>query len=362
MGRTTSISKRLARSVVTGICRLSSVLGRAERQLANRLTILCYHRVLPAERKKTYFLPDLVVTPESLRLHCEVLRRHFEVLTLHDAYASWSAGSRSERPLAAITFDDGYRDNLTFAAPVLQEFALPATFFVIAGLLGSQTPPWYDYLGGAIASNADEQCRNRVIALLKRFDVQDNLTLPDRYDRSDAYRVVAAAKTLPSDRRGELIGEVCNLVGEPEQPKVDDRIMDFQELAQLRECGHEIGSHSLSHEILTLLDETHLAQEVGQSKHMLEAGLGAQVSSFCYPNGDYNAGVVRAVDHAGYQCAVSTGTRLNDAATDRFALNRTFVHEDRLTGIPRSLSPYLLRMEICGLYDRYLRRHHAATG
>ena len=317
------MSKRLARTCIAAGCRGTLLLRLAEARVRGRLVILSYHRVLPADRKARYFLPDLVVTSESFRRQCLALRRHYDVLPLREAVEALQAGRAGSRALAAVTFDDGYRDNFRYALPILDGLGLRATFFVVAGLVGTNEPPWYDRLGGAAKEPA---------------------------------HIVAEAKCLTPLQRAELVarasadgsgnGALCE----------DDLIMDWGQLARLADQGHEIGSHSIRHEMLTQLDDVALEAEVAGSRRILENGLGRPVRSFCYPNGDVDDRVASAVKAAGYRCAVTVEPGFNAPDRDVYRLKRWFIHEGRLTGLRGRASGTLLRMELCGLADRVFGR------
>lgn len=91
------MAKAALRSLWARACRLIGVLGRRERAAKDQLQILCYHRILPASEKHTYFCPDLVVTPQAFRAQCETLAAHYRVLPLAEA-------SAAERDLAPAEF------------------------------------------------------------------------------------------------------------------------------------------------------------------------------------------------------------------------------------------------------------------
>jgi peptidoglycan/xylan/chitin deacetylase (PgdA/CDA1 family) len=123
---------------------IKSVMGRAagltgayERRFRSQMTIVAFHRV------NDHLANDpLTCSTAKFEDFCRFFRKHFRVLTL----AEQVAGSRAGHDLGgtlSITFDDGYRDNIEVAAPILRRLQLPATFFVTTGFVGSQaTPPW----------------------------------------------------------------------------------------------------------------------------------------------------------------------------------------------------------------------------
>ena len=91
-------------------------------------------------------------------------------------------------------------------------------------------------------------------------------------------------------------------------------------------------------------------------RRLIERRLGVSVRAFCYPNGDVDDRVVRAVQLAGYRSAVSVEPGVNEPACDPYRLRRWFINEDRLAGPSGKASDTLLRMEICSLADRVFRR------
>ncbi len=340
--------KELARSVLSTGCRFSTVLAQHETRMAGQLTILCYHRVLPAADKAAYFAPDLVVTPAAFRVHCETLARRFTVLTLTDAYTAWMTGAAQPKPLVAITFDDGYQDNHDFAAPVLAQTGLPATFFAISDLANTPASPWYDRMARAVQSlNA----QGRGVAA-------DGLLASTLADGASVREIVAQAKKLGSAQRATLLESLLKTAGRAAGSRAD-RMMTWDELKALQRQGHEIGSHSCTHEILPLLDDAALAREIRDSKQKLEAALGTPVRTLCYPNGDYDVRTTQLAKESGYLCAVTTRNGSNHQNVAPYELKRRFIHEGRLSRPLGRASPTQFRLEISGLADLAYRRKEA---
>ena len=339
--------KELVRSAVAGGCRLGFLLARREARLLSGLTILCYHRVLPAGEKSAYFIPDLVVTPEAFEAHCAALSRHYRVLPLREAFNAWSDRTPTDKPIAVITFDDGYRDNYILAAPILRKHGLWATFFVVADLAGTDAPPWYDQAGRAV----------QVLRSQGRSVALDGTVLESSAPSVSPRDVVAEAKKRAPRDRAALTARLVAAAGDALTFSENDRIMTWDQLQAMHKEGHEIGPHSASHEILPLLDDDALRAEVCGSKQTLETGLGAKVTTFCYPNGDYDARTLRLAEEAGYQCAVTTRRGPNmQPGQAPYELKRWFIHEGRLAGPRGAPSQSQLRLELSGLADEVFRR------
>lgn len=351
--------KRLARSCVAVGCRTASFLRRAEERICGQLVVLCYHRVLPAEWKAAYFLPDLVVTPDCLRRHCAILQRHFEVMPLHQAVVALRDNRAHDRSLAAVTFDDGYRDNCRYAVPILDGFGISATFFVITDLVGTRVAPWYDRLGRAATRLLrDGQAKDLFLSLQS---VRPGIDWRPAADPAASIRrLIGEVKKCAPEVRHRWIDRFCAEAGE-DDPRDEDLSMNWTELAELAKAGHEIASHGANHEILPQLDDAALEAETEGSRRTIEEKLGVKPFSFCYPNGDTDDRVATAVESAGFQCAVTTEPGINSLLHDSYRLKRCFIHEDRLTGVTEGSSAALLRMQLCNLSRRFWRHGRDAA-
>jgi peptidoglycan/xylan/chitin deacetylase (PgdA/CDA1 family) len=104
--------------------------------------VVAFHRVHDADSREA-----LTIGVAAFERYCRFFKDHFNVVPLRDLVSRLEHGDGLNRELA-ITFDDGYRDNFENAAPVLEALALPATFFVVTGWIGSQLVPWWDRVEG----------------------------------------------------------------------------------------------------------------------------------------------------------------------------------------------------------------------
>lgn len=342
-------AKRVMRWLAGTGYRATGALARLEESNVGKLVILCYHRVLPSGSGSGYFLPDLVVTPEALRCHLATLVQRYQVHTLRDAWEMVSSGNAGLARMAAITFDDGYEDNYRFAAPILAEFGVSATFFVVTDIVGTDQAPWYDQMGNAIEVLA---ATGRA-ADINKLVVEAGLPEINESDSTDALavaaRVVRSAKVLSPQRRKELLVPLHSAAGTNSVAKERDRFMSWSQAKELVSRGHEIGSHTRTHELMTQLDDAELANEVGGSRAKLENEVPQQSYTFCYPNGDVDRRVADAVQTHGFACAVSVEDGMNSLGDDSYVLRRRFMHGDRLRGAWGNGSTTLTRMALAGV-------------
>ena len=291
------------------------------RRLHGKLSIATFHRVLSASETEEYPLAGLAVTPEQLSSILEALARHFSCMPLTEAATRWLANADESPPLLALTFDDGQLDNMTRALPVLDAHGLRATFFVVSNAAATRRSLWQDRVSFAL-SRAVARDAAGARALVR--------ALSPEADARDPVQVVELAKRRfhSMTEREAWVERVERAAGGAWRPPWDG-MLGFEDLRVLHEAGHEIGSHSFSHPLLPQCDDRELEREVHESRRQLERELGAPISSFCYPNGSWNARTLEAVRKAGYLRAVTTDHGWNGQNSEPFSLRRcdlSYVH------------------------------------
>jgi peptidoglycan/xylan/chitin deacetylase (PgdA/CDA1 family) len=312
--------------------------------IRGRLLLLMYHRVRP---QLDPLIPD-EVDARLFAAQLAVLRRHFTPLGLSDALARLQADHLPPRAVC-ITFDDGYADNFSVAAPLLAAAGVSATFFIATDYLdGGQM--WNDAIIEAVRVARGPRVE------FSPGEIADVSSLEGR--RRTVARLLHEAKYLaPAARQGFVEGVVRNAGGAAS----GSPMLTSRQVIALRDQGMEIGAHTCSHPILTTLSMEAAAADITRSKQVLESLLGSRVSLFAYPNGtpdvDYDLRHVDLVRSNGFDAAVSTAPGYADAHSDllqlprvtpwvrsgaRFAVRlfRAFLSPQRTVAMPdRSLGP-----------------------
>lgn len=324
------------------------------------LVVLCYHRVLPPDAlPEPYPLAELVVTPEALAQHASLCRTLYDCLPLREAVQRLRSDGTPDKPLLSFTFDDGYWDNVTHAAPVLEAHGVRGTFFVVTGLLGTQTAPWYDQLARAVVRLAD-----RTVPELSKHPTHDDLAgkwIAEHFRHRHGLRlghIVSDAKRLAPPVREEAIRRLNAAVGSLGAFDThQDRLMTPDDARRLAAAGHEVASHTRTHPLLPQLTDEEALAELAGSRDDLAALIGGPVSSLAYPNGSYDGRVAGLARRAGYAVAVTMRAGLNRPDADGLELGRVFVSQQRLSHDDGALSTRLMELELCGAADvLFLRR------
>ena len=239
-----------------------------------------------------------------------------------------------EKP-AVITFDDGYKNNLTIALPILKKYRLPATIFVTAGYVGSSRLMPLDE--AYIILNSSKKGGSFTIPGLRL----GTLSTDTPQNLSDSYqKLLNRLKRFPVEVQVKFLNilrEVLNC--DPDQDDVrlvnEFRLLSRDEIRSLLETGLiQIGAHTVSHEILTNVSLEEAAREVVNSKSILQEMLGCRIDLFAYPNGteaDYNEEHIECLKENGFSGSVTTMPRLNKKFMNPYRLGRFCIGSDTST-------------------------------
>ncbi|HUI61893.1 MAG TPA: polysaccharide deacetylase family protein [Steroidobacteraceae bacterium] len=241
---------------------------------------------------------------EELELHLRYIRTNFCPLRLDRLIAMLASGEPPPSRAVALTVDDGYRDFLDHAYPLLARYEVPATLFVVSRFLQGDFWLWIDRLRYAFEHT--EAAEFRIMG--GEDSVRVGLSTVD--SRLHAWRqTVAHCRRLSDAERNASVARCEELLGVrlPSSPPGTYAPLLWEDLRQMDPQLVEIGSHTRTHPILSTCNDAAVTEEICQSKLEIEAELGRSVASFCYPNGmpeDIDARAVRAVAQAGYAGAV----------------------------------------------------------
>lgn len=251
--------------------------------------------------------------------HLEYLKRHYSLVPLSQLARHIRGGERLPSGLAAITIDDGFRDAYEVAFPLLRQYNAPATVFAVTDFLDRKTWMRTDKIRFIISRSSLEKLETTVNGSTLRLE------LNGPGSRLDAAALVnEMLKKLPEKEKEEALARIAsNLnVRVPELPPDEYAALTWDQAREMDSNGVEIASHTLTHPILTNVDDERLYRELHESRARVESMLGHEVKSFCYPNGNYSERVIREVERAGYDCAVTTRNGLNGRHNNVLLLQR----------------------------------------
>lgn len=296
---------------------LRRLARQAARRMAGRRLILTYHRVARPQHDPW----ALAVAPQRFDEHLTALRRHCTVMSLGRMLEELRAGTLA-RNAVAVTFDDGYADNLHAAMPILERHEVPATFFLSPGLLDGSRSFWWDELGrillggDAVPDHLELGIGGTTFRWARRDPGMAQRSSPGTWRGwhpttepaeqlyLDLWRIL---KPLRREPQARLLAELRAWSGMAEPAAPNDRSLTFEEAARLgRHPLAEIGAHTLTHPTLPAHDGKTKQAEIAGSKRACEDIAGRTVRSFSYPYGDLDAEAARIVRDAGFESALTT--------------------------------------------------------
>jgi glycosyltransferase involved in cell wall biosynthesis/peptidoglycan/xylan/chitin deacetylase (PgdA/CDA1 family) len=278
-----------------------------------------------------------------------------------------SGGEPGSRPTLSITFDDGYRDNVIEALPILMSEECRATLYVTAEAVSDALPPWPHRLATDLLSLVQDGNRGGTpigsVSLnnyLRKYFARSKRSAKGRHLQTLEF--VDSVKRLPDAEREEICAQVARLAGTPRTGAAP--MVGPQDLELWCRSGMELGSHSSTHRILSRTERRTRKEDVTDSRLRLEHAAGRPVLHFAYPNGrpgDWNEECKEDLREAGYESAVTTLEGLNGPRLDRFEIRRINVGNDDIPVLATRVSGLLasLRLRIADADRRRAQRSGA---
>ena len=271
--------------------------------------ILCYHSVSDRRVEQSAIIdPGITVSADRFEQQMNILQKEYHPITL-DNLADWLEHKKSfPRRTVAVTFDDGFADNYHIAAPIMEKYDIRGAIYLAVDAVRRQELPWYcrlHYLFYKAAETAfilcdpetggDWHCYNTVEKnAAERFYAQSCVVLGEE-------QLSQRIEQIETWFGYKLDLSNCSPVG----------MMTFEQARELRQRGHIMGSHTLSHGTAGLLTAEQLQREIGEANQILEQELGEPVQHFSYPHPyqidpQWNEDSLQKTQTIGYKTAVLT--------------------------------------------------------
>ncbi|MBV6507783.1 MAG: hypothetical protein JJLCMIEE_00841 [Acidimicrobiales bacterium] len=288
--------------------------------------VLGYHRVASP--------PDdpymLSVHPDRFAEHLDVIGAGAQVVPLPELRRA--VRSSSKRPLVALTFDDGYRDNLTTALPLLDSAGVPATLFVTSRVIEGGPPFWWDRLTGLLGDSGDpDDPRRREVLRVEIGGRQLMLDARTDDDRRRALQVLS--RRLQRRAPVEIDGVLAQIEKQLDcdSAALEAGLLDEAGVARLASSAlMTIGSHTHNHPWLAVLDYEEQFGEINRSCRLLEEVTGDRVDLVAYPfggHGSFGPDTERACRRAGIEFAFTTVPGSFSWLTPRLRVPRRVVRD-----------------------------------
>lgn len=304
--------------------------ARAEREL----TILLYHGVTNTVSADIENYSGKHMHVDEFAKQIRYVKQRCAILSFDDIVSLSQEGKPFPPRSVAVSFDDGFANNYSVAAPVLDACNVPAIFYVSTGVVSTNLMFWVDEL---------EDCLNRsgkpIITVT--LDVPRTFHLGTRGQRIASLETIKGyCKRVSTEVQGHILTEVK--IATEIEPSVE-HAENYRKITwpQLREMAASplftIGGHSLYHSILSELPLERMTADIRLSIDLLRYQLRQPIIHYSYPEGQawhYNAAVIATLKASGIVCCPSAIHGLNPIGTDLFQLKRIMV------GMPENPFPF----------------------
>lgn len=274
-----------------------------------------FHRILcDADCYRTHSLAAIVLRERTFHELVAHVVSSYEPVDLRTC----PPGGIRRKISVAFTFDDGWIDTYTVAFPIACQHHVPFIVFVCPGLLDQDTPFWPErvlLLARAENSSIEPRAAEELIENLKR-------AAPEHRQQY----LVDLRKRLREN------AEITNSLS-------PDRTVSWDAVRDMSERGVCIGSHTQTHQIVTMISRDSAHQELRESKAAIESAFSKPCETFAYPNGDCSPETRKLLVEAGYKLAFTTRCGAWTPGCDPLAIPRVNICEEKVIGLNRRFSP-----------------------
>ena len=263
-----------------GLLRASGMLSLARKWVQKHgAIVLTFHRVLTdSELQQTASLGGMIVRNRTFAAFLNYASKHCEFANLEQE-PDWTPSGKLK---LAVTFDDGWADNAESVYPIARQFHVPLVIFIVPEKTGTALPFWPERTAAALDRVLSVNGARRAVSHGKAIE---------------------ELKALPATERESRIRQMNGFGGALESSAAVDKTMTWDQIAELQAHGVTFGSHTSTHEILTMVPPAQAEQEIVSSREAIQQKLGSSCKLFSYPNGDYSEQVRELVAQAGYKLA-----------------------------------------------------------
>jgi peptidoglycan/xylan/chitin deacetylase (PgdA/CDA1 family) len=309
---------------IFGTAEVGQLNALSRKLYGQSLAVLCYHGVVEADRSSDRVLYRNTVSLREFESQLEYLAKRFTPISAADLITALTQGKPVQTNSVVVTFDDGYRNNFTHAAPILYRKGIPAVFNLTTDYIGRNSILWTDEILFRMLDWPEAMLN----APVGSFDLPEPAAWAERF--RVARGISQACKRIPVDSRNEFLA-LLRTKTPPTPSRYDSEAHDFMNWAQARQLagqGFDLGSHTVSHPILTGVSGEQLTYELAESRAIIERETRSACVVIAYPNGspdDYSQEVMQEAEKAGYRVAFSVEDRHAGRTPPRFAVPRLAV-------------------------------------
>jgi peptidoglycan/xylan/chitin deacetylase (PgdA/CDA1 family) len=255
-----------------------------------------FHRVNP-ERDKLWDPMDVALFDKCIKFISE----NYEVDLFENLFENNLLFENKK--IATIMFDDGYKDNLIYAAPILKKYNCKASFYIVTDCIDNNIPTWTHILEYQFQNTNISKLNLNFDFLAEEFQIGNLNSLEERI--RFVKKLKPFLKKLSDEKRNLVLQKISETYYDT---KIPELMMDWDDVRELRNQGHYIGSHTVTHCMLgTMKDESEIRKELINSANRIKSELGYFPLTISYPIGSFNDTTKRISKEVGYKIGLAVG-------------------------------------------------------
>ena len=334
--------------------------GRADQPL-----VICYHRVVDTLDRERFSAPAMLVTTRTMERQLDWIGRRFRFVGLDELGRRMESGVPFARPVAAVTFDDGYAGVHQHAFPLLQRKGIPFGIFVVTDLVGSRRLQIHDEAYIALSRALHALGPAGLAELLADLGFDGGEALARGAERDRPRLLVELAESLlgglPQETMRDVVQRLRERVAMPAEFGGEMCSATWRMLAEMRAAGVVVGSHTRRHFVLPNESAESIRAELIDSKRAIEQQLGGEAAHVAYPDGQFCPTTLQAAREAGYRYGYTTCYH-RSPDEPMLTIPRIIFWERSGAGLAGPFSGSIAACEVAGVFDRLRpsRCNHAA--
>jgi peptidoglycan/xylan/chitin deacetylase (PgdA/CDA1 family) len=304
---------------ITGLLKFYRYLNR------KNITIILLHGVVNPEKPKVYEPLRSQLSLEDFHSSLDLIAEYYNFISMDHAIRIIKGEEKWQPYSVVLTFDDGYRNNLTEAAPILQKMNIPLTIYLTTGLITRREPMWVDRMDYSFkrltSPNLTFQLSNHIFSLSGKTLEQKATSF--KQFRNQAKRIACndyEFQFFMQETNKELEQLAKARLADIWEKDDFSVLLNADEVRAFKSATY--GSHTVNHSRISLLDSAEVLEELKNSKQEVEAWTENQCHHFAYPDGRHDRKSQSLVAEAGYLSAVTADEGLNQPGCNPYTLKR----------------------------------------
>lgn len=264
------------------------------------------------------------MSPELFEKCIQYISRKFEVHLFEELVQS-DIFKNPTKKIATIMFDDGYKDNIEFALPILKKYNVKASFYVVTECIDKNIPTWTHILEHLFQFTSIQNIDLQFDFLPADLQVNQLVSYTDRLHYVS--KLKPFLKTIPHEKRQLVLDRVMETYTDAKLPEL---MMNWDDVRTLHNEGHYIGSHTVTHAMLgTMTNEDEIRAELENSAKRIESELGYFPLTISYPVGSYNAQTKELAKEIGYKIGLAVKQNVHESQKeDIFEVSRIELYNE----------------------------------